>query len=84
MIQGRDSASKCAYRVTERSGRPRCEHPPYDWIDLEAAITLGKPRYYAVLLGVMKAILSDEGAARDIAKVDLKAFLFTGRQWEEA
>jgi hypothetical protein len=56
----------------------------YDWIDLEAAITLGKTRYYAVLLGVMKAILAEEGATGDIAKVALKAFRFTGRQWEEA
>lgn len=56
----------------------------YDWIDLEAAITLGKRRYYALLLAVMKEILADEGAAGEIAKVVLKAFRFAEREWEEA
>lgn len=56
----------------------------YDWIDLEAAMTLGKRRYYALLLGVMKAILVEEGTAGEIAKVALKAFRFTEREWEKA
>jgi hypothetical protein len=56
----------------------------YDWIDLEAAITLGKIRYYQILLGVMKAILAEEETAGKIAKVALKAFRFTEREWEKA
>jgi len=41
----------------------------YDWIDLEAAITLGKKRYYAILLAVMKAILVEEGAAEKLRRL---------------
>lgn len=56
----------------------------YDWIDLEAAITLGKRRYYAILLTLLKELIAEEGAAGVIAKVALKAFKFSERQWEEA
>ncbi len=56
----------------------------YDWIDLEAAITLGKRRYYAILLSLLKEFIAEEGATGAIARVALKAFKFTDRQWEEA
>lgn len=56
----------------------------YDWIDLEAAITLGKKRYYAILLSVIKALIVEEGASGKIVRVALKAFRFTEREWEEA
>jgi hypothetical protein len=56
----------------------------YDWIDLEAAITLGKKRYYAILLSVIKALIVEEGTRGEIARIALKAFRFTEREWEEA
>lgn len=56
----------------------------YDWIDLEAAITLGKRRYYQVLLSLLKEMFAEEGATGRIAAVALKAFRFTDRQWEQA
>lgn len=56
----------------------------YDWIDLEAAITLGKTRYYQILLSLLKELFAEEGATGRIASVALKAFRFTDRQWEEA
>lgn len=56
----------------------------YDWIDLEAAITLGKRRYYTLLLSVMKRIIIEERGSGEIAKAALKAFRFSERQWEAA
>jgi hypothetical protein len=56
----------------------------YDWIDLEAVLTLGKRRYYAILLSLLKEFIAEEGATGAIARVALKAFKFTDRQWEEA
>jgi len=56
----------------------------YDWIDLEAAITLGKKRYYAILLSVIKALIVEEGATGEIVRVALKGFRFTEREWEKA
>jgi hypothetical protein len=56
----------------------------YDWIDLEAAITLGKRRYYQILLSLLKEMFAEEGATGRIAAVALKTFRFTDRQWEEA
>lgn len=54
----------------------------YDWIDLEAAITIGKRRYYNILIEVMKEIAAEEGATGAIAKVALKAFRFPESAWE--
>ena len=56
----------------------------YDWIDLEAAITLGKKRYYAILLSVIKALIVEEGARGEIVRVALKGFRFSESEWEEA
>ena len=56
----------------------------YDWIDLEAAITLGKRRYYPILLSVIKALIAEEGATDEIVRVALKGFRFTEREWENA
>jgi hypothetical protein len=56
----------------------------YDWIDLEAVLTIGKRRYYALLLAVLKRIVADEEASGEIAKVALKAFRFSAHQWEAA
>jgi hypothetical protein len=56
----------------------------YDWIDLEAVLTIGKRRYYTLLLSVLKRIVADEGATGEIAKAALKAFRFSARQWETA
>lgn len=56
----------------------------YDWIDVEAVLTIGKRRYYALLLSVLKRIVIDEGATGDIARAALKAFRFSARQWEAA
>ena len=54
----------------------------YDWIDLEAAMTIGKRRYYTLLIAVMKEIATEEGATGTIAKVALKAFRFPESAWE--
>jgi len=84
-------------RLRERLfAEPRYTHPyrdgydqvantyQYDWIDLEAAITLGKKRYYAILLSVIKALIVEEGAAGEIVRVALKGFRFSEREWEDA
>ncbi len=55
----------------------------YDWIDLEAAMTIGKRRYYTLLLSVVKEILREEGASGEIAKVALRAYRFSEAAWEK-
>lgn len=56
----------------------------YDWVDLEAAMTIGKRRYYQLLIQTVKEIATEEGATGGIAKVALRAFRFAHDAWETA
>jgi hypothetical protein len=83
----RDPIYRASFRDAEHR---RTADGHFDWLantyqleslDLDAVLTIGKRRYYEILLAVLRSIYRDEGIRGELTAQVLRRYRFSRRAW---